>query len=66
MKITEQERKYRKQLIIKMIKARYTYDEIGEVLGISKQRVYLIVKDENLTPMRYAKRGRKINKQLKI
>jgi DNA-directed RNA polymerase sigma subunit (sigma70/sigma32) len=62
MKITEQERKYRKQLIIKMIKERYTYEEIGKILDISKQRVYLIVKNENLTPLRYAKRGRKINK----
>lgn len=60
MKLTDKEKQTRKKFILRKIAERYTYEEIGKVLGLTKQRVYQIVADENVKTLRYSK---KLNKK---
>jgi len=57
--LTDQEKAIRKKFILQKIAERYTYEEIGKILGLTKQRVYQLIADENVKTLRYSKKLKK-------
>jgi DNA-directed RNA polymerase sigma subunit (sigma70/sigma32) len=46
--MSKEEKITREDIITKMLEKRYTYQEIGDILGITKQRVHSISKKNKL------------------
>lgn len=57
--LTEKEKAIRKKFILQKIAERYTYEEIGNILGLTKQRVYQLIADEDVKTLRYSKKLKK-------